>query len=238
MEAMTRRHDRAALTAAALALAAVHAGPALCAWSPGLRRALAVRDRTTDAGAVALTFDDGPHPRGTPATLAALERAGVRATFFLVGEQVQRDPALAAAIVAAGHEVGVHCHRHRNLLRLSPAQVREDLLRAEAAIVSATGRTPRLYRPPYGVLTAAGLVYARSRGWQPLLWTRWGHDWRTRATPASIASEATADLRGGEVVLLHDADHYSAPGSWERTVAALPQVVEEIDRAGLTVRSP
>jgi peptidoglycan/xylan/chitin deacetylase (PgdA/CDA1 family) len=238
MEAMTRRHDRAVLTAGALAVGAVHAGPALCWWSPALRRALAVRDRSIDAGAVALTFDDGPHPRGTPAALAALERAGVRATFFLVGEQVQRDPALAAEIVAAGHQVGIHCHRHRNLLRLSPAQVRQDLVRAEAAIAWAIGRAPQLYRPPYGVLTAAGLVFARRRGWQPLLWTRWGHDWRARATPASIASEATAHLSGGEVVLLHDADHYSAPDSWQRTVAALPLVVEEIDRAGLAVGSP
>jgi peptidoglycan/xylan/chitin deacetylase (PgdA/CDA1 family) len=235
---MARGHDRAALAAGALALASLHAGPALCAWSPALRRALGVSDRATDAGAVALTFDDGPHPHGTPAVLAILEALGVRATFFLVGEQVQRDPALAAEIVAAGHEVGVHCHRHRNLLRLAPTQVRRDLVRAEAAIVSAIGGTPRLYRPPYGVLTTAGLVYARCRGWQPLLWTRWGHDWRTRATAASIAAEATADLSGGEVVLLHDADHYSAPGSWRRTVAALPRVVEEIDRAGLTVGSP
>ena len=151
---------------------------------------------------------------------------------------MRRDPALAAEIVAAGHDVGVHCDRHRNLLRLSPAQVREDLTRADAAIVAATGRTPRLYRPPYGVLTTAGLVHARRRGWQPLLWTRWGHDWRARATPGSIASEATADLRGGEVVLLHDADHYSAPGSWQRTVASLSRVIEAIERAGLTVGSP
>jgi peptidoglycan/xylan/chitin deacetylase (PgdA/CDA1 family) len=235
---MARRHDRAALAGGALVLATVHAGPALCAWSPALRRALAVRDRATCAGAVALTFDDGPHPRGTPATLATLERLGVWATFFLVGEQVRRDPALAAEIVAAGHEVGVHCDRHRNLLRLSPAQVHEDLVRAETAIVSATGRKPRLYRPPYGVLTTAALVHARRRRWQPLLWTRWGHDWRARATPASIASEATVDLRGGEVVLLHDADHYAADGSWQRTVAALSQVIDEIERAGLTVGSP
>jgi peptidoglycan-N-acetylglucosamine deacetylase len=232
---MGRSHDRAALAAGALAAASLHAGPALCAWSPALRRALAVRDRAIDAGVVALTFDDGPHPRGTPATLAALERLGVLATFFLVGEQVERDPALAAEIVAAGHEVGVHCDRHRNLLRLAPAQVGDDLERAEAAIAGATGRTARLYRPPYGVLTTAALVHARRRGWQPLLWTRWGRDWRARATPASIASEATAGLSGGEVVLLHDADHYSAPGSWQRTVASLSRVIEEIERAGLTV---
>jgi peptidoglycan/xylan/chitin deacetylase (PgdA/CDA1 family) len=235
---MARSHDRAALAAGALAAASLHAGPALCSRSAALRRALAVRDRAADAGTVALTFDDGPHPRGTPAALAALDALGACATFFLVGEQVERDPALAAEIVAAGHEVAVHCDRHRNLLRLSPPQVRRDLARAEAVIASATGARLRLYRPPYGVLTTAGLAHARRRGWQSLLWTRWGHDWRARATPASIAAEATADLRGGEVILLHDADHYSAPGSWQRTVAALSRVIEEIHRAGLAVGAP
>ena len=236
-EDMGRRHDRAALAGSALAAAALHAGPALCACSPALRRALGVRDRVSDTRGVALTFDDGPHPRGTPATLAALDTLGVRATFFLVGEQVRRAPVLAAEIVAAGHEVGVHGDRHRNLLRLTPTQVRDDLARAEATIARATGRTPRLYRPPYGVLTCAGLVHAHRLGWEPLLWTRWGRDWRARATPASIASDATAHLSGREVILLHDADHYSAPGSWQRTVAALSPMIEAIDRAGLTVGS-
>jgi peptidoglycan/xylan/chitin deacetylase (PgdA/CDA1 family) len=232
---MSARHDRAILVLGALGVAAAHAGPALCAGSPVLRRALGVRDRCSDAGAVALTFDDGPHPRGTPATLEVLARAGVPATFFLVGEQVERHRAVAAEISAAGHEVGVHCHRHRNLLRLAPTQVRQDLLRAEAAIVSATGATPRLYRPPYGVLTAPALLHARRYGWEPLLWTRWGRDWRACATAGSIAHEATVGLTDGDVVLLHDADHYSAPGSWERTVAALPRIVEAIRRTGLEV---
>jgi peptidoglycan/xylan/chitin deacetylase (PgdA/CDA1 family) len=220
------------------AAAAAWSAPAPAPHAPALAAVLGIARRADGVDGVALTFDDGPHPRGTPATLAALARAGVCATFFLVGEQVQRDPALAAEILAAGHHVGVHCHRHRNLLRLAPGQVQQDLVRAEATIACAIGQAPRLYRPPYGVLTAASLVYARRRGWQPLLWTRWGHDWRARATPGSIASEATADLSGGEVVLLHDADHYSAPGSWQRTVAALPLMVEEIDRAGLAVGSP
>jgi peptidoglycan-N-acetylglucosamine deacetylase len=215
------------------AIAAGHAGPALCAWSPALRRALDVRAHARDPGAVALTFDDGPHERGTPATLETLASAGASATFFLAGEQVERLPGLAAEIVAAGHDVGVHCRRHRNLLRLTPAQVRDDLLRAEAAIVAATGASPRLYRPPYGVLTAAALVHARRRGWEPLLWSRWGRDWRAGATAATIEREATTGIAGGDVVLLHDADHYAAAGSWERMVAALPRIIEAIRGAGL-----
>jgi peptidoglycan-N-acetylglucosamine deacetylase len=203
--------------------------------SATLCRTLGVRDRLLDPSAVALTFDDGPHLHGTPATLEVLRAARVRATFFLVGEQVERHPAIAAEIAAAGHDVGLHCHRHRNLLRLTPGQVDDDLLRAEAAIAAATGATPRLYRPPYGILTTAALLHARRHMFDSLLWTRWGRDWRARATPATIAVDAAVGLRGGEVILLHDADHYSAPGSWERTVAALPAIVERINDAGLAV---
>jgi peptidoglycan-N-acetylglucosamine deacetylase len=232
---MSVRHSRAAPAGGALALAAAHAAPALCARSPALCRALGVHCRGMDSRAVELTFDDGPHPRGTPATLEVLRAAGVRATFFLVGEQVERHAAIAAEIAAAGHDVGLHCHRHRNLLRLAPRQVREDLLRAEAAIAEATGITPRLYRPPYGILTTAALLHARRHGFAPLLWTRSGRDWRARATPDTIEVDAAAGLQGGEVILLHDADHYSAPGSWERTVAALPRIIERVRDAGLAL---
>ncbi|MDX6642873.1 MAG: peptidoglycan-N-acetylglucosamine deacetylase, partial [Solirubrobacteraceae bacterium] len=168
----------------------------------------------------------------TPAVLELLREAGAQATFFLAGEQVARRPALAAEIAAAGHEIGVHCQRHRNLLRLTPRQVGDDLRRAEDVIASATGREPRLYRPPYGVLNATALAFARRRGWTPLLWTRWGRDWERHATPATIAWRLVHGLRAGDVLLLHDADYYSAEGSWRRTLRALPSVLEalELDR--------
>ena len=67
----------------------------------------------------------------------------------------------------------------------------------------------------------------------PLLWSRWGHVWRAAQTPDAIASEATEDLRGGDVLLLHDADHYSQPDCWRGTVAALPAILDTIETAGL-----
>jgi peptidoglycan/xylan/chitin deacetylase (PgdA/CDA1 family) len=200
-----------------------------------VRRVFGVRDRIPSGGRVALTFDDGPHPRGTPETLRILDAAGARATFFLVGEQVRRDPALAREIAAAGHTVAVHADRHRNLLRLTPRQVRDDLLRAEATIADAVGAPAPLYRPPYGVLTSAGVWHARSRRWEIVLWARWGRDWRARATPSSIAREAADGLRGGEIILLHDSDAYSSQDSWTRTTAALPLILRRIADAGLTV---
>jgi peptidoglycan-N-acetylglucosamine deacetylase len=215
-----------------------HAPHALANAGERALGSLGIEDRTASGGGYALTFDDGPHAQGTPATLEILARAGVRATFFLVGEQVLRNPTPAAEIVAAGHTVGLHCHRHRNLLRLTPRQVREDILRAQGIIEEATGRSPALYRPPYGAPNAMALLLARRRGWRTLLWSHWGRDWEARATPGSIASLVTGGAGGGAVLLLHDADDYSAPGSWRRTAAALPRVLETLAERGLEPVAP
>ncbi len=225
---------RSLAIAGALSLSyAGYALPALAgAWRP-LRRVLGVEDATSSGRGYALTFDDGPHARGTPAILEVLEAERVKATFFLVGEQIRRNPALPREIVAAGHEIALHCYRHRNLLRLAPSCVREDIARAEDAIGASTGRAVRLYRPPYGVLNAAALRFARQRGWRTLLWSHWGRDWEAKATPASIASLLTSGAGEGSVLLAHDADDYGAPGSWRRTVGALPAVIDTMRARGL-----
>jgi peptidoglycan/xylan/chitin deacetylase (PgdA/CDA1 family) len=221
------------LAGAGVAAAVGYALPALGFHLRGLRGPLGIEDRTASGEGYALTFDDGPHAQGTPATLEILAAARVRATFFLVGEQVQRNPGLAQEIVAAGHQVGLHCHRHRNLLRLTPWQVREDIARAQTIIEDASGRASTLYRPPYGIFNAAALAIARGRGWRALLWSHWGRDWDFHASADSIASLVTDGAGAGSVLLLHDADDYSAPSSWRRTVAALPRVLETLAQRGL-----
>jgi peptidoglycan-N-acetylglucosamine deacetylase len=212
--------------------------PALAFYSRPLRAALGVEDRTATGTGWALTFDDGPHAQGTPAVLDILASHEIRATFFLVGEQVLRNPAIPGEIVAAGHEIGLHCHRHRNLLRLAPRQVREDVARAQAAIEDATGISPGLYRPPYGVLNATALRLARGAGRRTLLWTHWGRDWEARATPESIAGRVTDDVEEGSILLLHDADDYSAAGSWRRTALALPRVLDVLAERGIEAVLP
>jgi peptidoglycan/xylan/chitin deacetylase (PgdA/CDA1 family) len=222
------------LAGAGVAAATIaHAGPALAPVVPPLGRALGVHLRQDGEEGVALTFDDGPHPHGTPAILETLREAGAPATFFLAGEQVVRRPALVAEIVAAGHRVELHCHRHRNQLRLGPRQLLEDAERAKAAIEEAGGQAVADYRPPYGIFSATGLRAVRGRGWRPVLWSQWGRDWDRGATPASIARRSTARVRAGDILLLHDADYYSAPGSWVRTAAALPTILEELETRGL-----
>jgi peptidoglycan-N-acetylglucosamine deacetylase len=238
-------HDhrtRSPATAGAAVLGGLAMGsyllPGLAFHWPALRRLLGVEDRTASGCGYALTFDDGPHARGTPAVLEILAAAGVRATFFLVGEQIRRNPALAGEILAAGHEVGLHCDRHRNLLRLAPWQARADIARARDTIEVATGRAIGLYRPPYGVLNATALRLARAHDWRTLLWSDWGRDWQARATPESIAARATAGAREGAVLLLHDADDYSARDSWRRTAAALPRVLDTLAQRGLEPVAP
>lgn len=221
------------LGAGAAGAAVLHAGPALAPVVPGLAPMLKVETVLDRDDAVALTFDDGPHPQGTPAVLEALRETGARATFFLAGEQVSRRPALAAEIVAAGHGVGLHCFRHRNNLRLTARSFLEDAERGRTAIEEATGQRISEYRPPYGIFSAATLRAVRRRGWRPVLWSRWGRDWTRWATARSIARLASSGVRAGDILLLHDADYYSAPGSWVRTAAALPLILEELEKRGL-----
>jgi peptidoglycan/xylan/chitin deacetylase (PgdA/CDA1 family) len=221
----------------AAAAAAAWWSPALAPVAPGVARLLGLPRRIDRPDAVALTFDDGPDPEGTPAVLEALRERGASAIFFVCGEQVEREPALAGEIVEAGHTVAVHGHRHRNMLRLTPRTFVDDLERAIATVEDATGVRPRLYRPPYGIFSFPGIVEVRARGLEPLLWSRWGHDWRADRPPEAIASEATEDLHAGDVLLLHDADHYSERWCWRGTVAALPAILGRIEAAGLTTAS-
>jgi peptidoglycan/xylan/chitin deacetylase (PgdA/CDA1 family) len=222
---MSRVHDSLVLVA--------HPLPVPAVGLPWYRRALGIRDRVGDRGAVGLTFDDGPHPEGTPAVLEALAEGGATATFFLAGEQVVQRPTLAREIVEAGHRVALHCFHHRNFLRLSPREARRDLARGAAAIEDAADVSVTQFRPPLGYLTAAAFSYARTQGWEVILWKRIGYDWRPSATPESIARRVTRGLRGGEIIVLHDADFYSSPGAWRATARSLPLVFERLRALGL-----
>jgi peptidoglycan/xylan/chitin deacetylase (PgdA/CDA1 family) len=212
--------------------ASAWSAPAAAPFAPALAHALGISRRLTTARGVALTFDDGPHAQGTPAVLEVLDRAGAAATFFLVGEQVRRNAALASEIVAGGHEVAVHGYRHRLHTVRMPRELDDDLRRAIATIEDATGQATACYRPPYGVFSPASLRLVRRSGRRPTLWSRWAVDWRAHVTPAEIARRSTASLRAGDIVLLHDADHYASDGSWCRTVSALPLILEAVVALG------
>jgi peptidoglycan/xylan/chitin deacetylase (PgdA/CDA1 family) len=222
-----------ALASSAAGVLAAYAAPTVSLLPQG-RLLFPVVWRTGAKDAVALTFDDGPD-LGLEAFLGTLAEYGARATFFVVGEQVERDPGRLGEILVRGHEVAVHCYRHRNHLRLSPRQTVEDMRRAKGTIEEASARTTQLFRPPYGVFNLASWIQAPRMGWERVLWTRWGRDWEVQATPGSIA-DRIGHPEAGDVLLLHDSDRYAAPGSWRNTLGALPLVLERLSSLGLQAR--
>ncbi|MEV0568295.1 polysaccharide deacetylase family protein [Dactylosporangium sp. NPDC050588] len=226
---------RRALATGLLAATAVHAAPAVTAFAPARRALLPELTGTGRRDHVALTFDDGPDPASTPHFLRLLAAHDIRATFFVLGAMLERDPALGRDMLAAGHELAVHGWTHRCLLWRTPRGTHDDLARARDLVTSLGGGCPRWFRPPYGVLTTGALVAGRRLGLQPKLWTAWGRDWEARATPTSITRTVTSTLIGGGTVLLHDSDCTSAAGSWQRTLAALPRIIGWAQDRGLRI---
>jgi peptidoglycan-N-acetylglucosamine deacetylase len=226
---------RTAVAGVPAAVAAAHIGPA-GTWLAGPRRTLlpalagiGVRDH------VALTFDDGPDPRSTPFFLAALDELAVRATFFVVGEDLLSHRRLGHDIVRRGHELAVHGWTHDRPWWPAPLSRSRQLQRAAHLVAEVSATAPAWYRPPYGILTGDRLLAAHRAGLRPVLWTAWGRDWTPHATAESVAATVLTDLRGAGTVLLHDTDRHAAPECWRASLAALPAVVEACRTAGLTV---
>ncbi|MGA4995508.1 polysaccharide deacetylase family protein [Nonomuraea bangladeshensis] len=226
--------SRFALPLGLACLSLLHAAPA-ATWLPSVRRRMPALAGAGDPGHVALTFDDGPHPGSTPRFLDELGRLGARATFFVLGELLERHPGLGRRIVAEGHELAVHGWRHGNALIAPPGRLTAEIGRAAALVREVCGVRAAWYRPPYGVLSLEALVSARALGLRPVLWTDWGRDWEASATARSVLATVTAGLRGGATVLLHDSDHASVPGSWRSALDALPALVERCRLMGLRV---
>ena len=220
------------------ALAGTAAVPVTCCrgWpAPGRRceRPLGVEDRTPTGAAMRSRSTTARTRRARRRCSSCWLASSVRATFFLVGEQVRRNPSLAREIVAAGHEIALHCDRHRNLLRLTPRQVREDLDRAHETIVAATGASRRSTARPTGSSTPPRCARRASAGGGHCCGATGGATGRRRATRRVDRARVTDGADEGSVLLLHDADDYSAPDSWRRTAAALPRVLETMRERGL-----
>ena len=173
---------------------------------------------------VALTYDDGP-AADTPAFVAELQRLGVPATFFMIGQQVQAEPAFARRVLAAGDAIGNHSWNHANLGGGGPAAT-DQIVRTNAAIHRATGFTPCLFRPPYGSTGSDLVARARAQRMTSVLWSVDPTDWATPGTPA-IVSRVLAQTGPGAIILDHDGG-----GNRSQTLAALPQIVRALRARG------
>ncbi len=169
-----------------------------------------VRSVRTQTSLVALTYDDGPAPVGTPEVLDALGEARARATFFVLADHVARAPELVRRAAADGHEIGLHGPDHRRLTALGRGAATALIADARRRVEDVIGRPVRLFRPPYGALTLDTLRAARTSGLDVVMWSVDGDDWRPEP-PEALAARAVAQCRRGAVVLLHDNRADAAP---------------------------
>jgi peptidoglycan/xylan/chitin deacetylase (PgdA/CDA1 family) len=173
---------------------------------------------------MALTYDDGPNDPFTWRVIEVLEHQGVKATFFLIGQFVQQRPEIARAIVEAGHAIGSHTWDHPNLIFASQSGVRRQLEQAQKAIFDATGVEPKLFRPPFGGRRPATLRAIRAFGLVPILWNVTCYDWRAKSA-GRIVAHAARQIRGGDVILLHDGGYLRMGADRSRTVEASDRIL-------------
>ncbi len=152
---------------------------------------------------IALTFDDGPHPSYTYRILDILDRYGVKATFFMIGTNVEYYPEVAKEVLRRGHEIGNHTYSHSRLTKMDGSTLTEELMKCEAVMEKTLGHRPTLFRPPEGVVSEAVRSCADCRGYTVVLWSVDTRDWETKETGA-IVNHVMREVRPGAIVLMHD----------------------------------
>jgi peptidoglycan/xylan/chitin deacetylase (PgdA/CDA1 family) len=202
-----------------------------CSWlGPNITRLPSAR---ASEGLIALTFDDGPHPEVTPAVLELLDQAGARATFFCVGHRAEAHPEIVAAIRSRGHGVENHTYSHSNGFAFhGPGGLRREIQRAQKAIKRSGGGWPHFFRAPAGIQNPWLPVVLAGAGLSHVSWTRRGFDTVT-SDSNRVAARLGRGLRGGDILLLHDAS--SARDTRQRPVVldTLSQVLDVMARKGL-----
>lgn len=173
---------------------------------------------------VALTFDDGPHPEFTPKLLDILRDSGVRATFYVVGRNVEAYPEIARRIVSEGHEIANHSWSHPSLTSLDGRSLRQEVEKANDAIVRATGRRPKSMRPPYGAINKrVRRAILRDQGLDMVFWSCDPLDWE-RPEAEVVRQRMVECVEPGDILLAHDIH----PGS----VEAIPGIIQDLDDKG------
>jgi len=180
---------------------------------------------------IALTYDDGPNDPHTLRLLEILAGHGVRATFFLIGRYVRQHPEITREIVAAGHVAANHTFTHPLLTFKSEAEIRQELSDCRAALQDVIGEPSNLFRPPFGGRRPAVLRIVRELGLEPVMWNVTGYDWN--APPAAVIEQKVAkQIRGGDVILLHDGGHKQMGADRSQTVIATDRLIERYKAEG------
>lgn len=182
---------------------------------------------------VALTFDDGPSPIWTPRILDALNRAGAKATFFMLGEHVVRYPQIARRVAQEGHEIGNHTYDHHVLLSYKRFELEKEILDAERAIKSVTGKTTRYFRPPKAWLTTEEKEWVKAMGYSVVLWTLNSKDW-VNFDDKYIVRYILKHITPGDILLFHDSGGVftTEGGNRNETVQAIPRLVRKLRERG------
>lgn len=180
---------------------------------------------------LALTYDDGPNDPHTLRLLEVLAKNDVSATFFLVGRYVRHRPDIVRDIVQAGHVIGNHTFTHPLLTLKSAAEIRQELSDCGSALRDAVGQHSNLFRPPFGGRRPAVLRIARELGLKPIMWNVTGHDW-TAPPAAEIEKKVSRQIRGGDVILLHDGGHIEIGADRSQTVLATDHLISRYKSEG------
>jgi peptidoglycan/xylan/chitin deacetylase (PgdA/CDA1 family) len=186
-----------------------------------------------EAKVVALTFDDGPDPRFTPAILKILEEQEVKATFFMVGKHAEKYPNLAFEVAAAGHEIGNHTYSHVNMLQAPLNRMITEIGNGEEAILNATGQRPYLFRPPRGLYDTKLIEETKERGYTVVLWSLSSNDW-LEMRPSDITRTILKKVTPGDIVLFHDSGNLIRAEGGDRlpTVRSLENIIVELKKRG------
>jgi peptidoglycan-N-acetylglucosamine deacetylase len=174
---------------------------------------------------IALTYDDGPNDPHTLKLLDVLAKHSVRATFFMIGRFVRQRPDIARAVALSGHVIGNHTFTHPLLIFESEAQTRIQLVDCHQALQDAIGEHSTLFRPPFGGRRPATIRVAREFEMQPVMWNVTGYDWN--APPAAaIEKKVERQMRGGDVILLHDGGYRALGADRAQTVIATENLIQ------------
>lgn len=191
--------------------------------TPPLER-LSYNSCNVDGPYIAITFDDGPHPVLTPKLLDMLKARGIKATFFLIGQNAAEYPDIVKRIAAEGHELGNHSWSHPQLTKLSPDALRDQIAKTADAINAATGHPPTVMRPPYGATTPYITQWLyKEFGTKVIMWSVDPMDWKIRKAD-HVESVIVSQTRPGSIILSHDI-HAS-------TVAAMPETLDKLKAKG------